>query len=138
MSEWIQPEHRETHEFLLDWGRWSREHTIQGHCKSMEHRYRSPQCWYPQEPRPQTPDEMKATSVEHCMRIVPKLSRKLLKFKYIYRADQAWISKRLRVSDYSQALYTARQIIKNLLWAQLAPTIHGKLYDYRLSDFCRE
>ena len=40
-------------ERLENWGRWLRSGMggSGGHCVSIEHRYRSPQCWYPPEPR---------------------------------------------------------------------------------------
>jgi hypothetical protein len=72
------------------------------------------------------------------MRVVPKGSRKLLKFRYVYQADHAWITKRLRLQDYPQSLYTARQIVLNLTRHKLAPTVHGKFYNLSLSDLCRD
>jgi hypothetical protein len=50
------------------------------------------------------------------MRIIQPKPRKLLKLKYVYRADREWISKRLRFHQvqYDESLYTARQIIKRL------------------------
>jgi len=133
--EWIPPEHQETHDFLIHWGRWLRFTLPQGHCASIEHRYRPPPCWYPLEPRPEEPDIKKAELVEQLMRIVPKYSRKILKFRYLYRADREWMTKRLRSKDLDQEIYTARQIIKNLLWAKLAPTIKGRFNNLRFSDY---
>ena len=123
--EWVHPEHREVHDYLLHWGRWLRVSNPQGQCRSIEHRYRSPQCWYPPEPRPEPPEEQKAQSIEKVMRIVQKGPRRLLKFKYVYRADREWISKRLRLDGdrYETQLYTARQIIKVLTFPKLVPTL---------------
>jgi hypothetical protein len=135
MSEWVHLEHREIHDFLLHWGRWLRTRKIQGHCASIEHRYKSPQCWDERNPRPEEPDLSKACLIEKQMRIVPKNSRKLLKLKYVLRCDKEFIIKRLRPKDYDQSLYTARQIIKNLCWAQLAPTLKGRFHDSSLSGF---
>ena len=40
-------------ERLENWGAWVRSGELKGgHCASIEHRYRSPQTWYPPEPLP--------------------------------------------------------------------------------------
>lgn len=128
--EWVHPEHREIHDYLIHWGRWLRSSYPQGMCRSIEHRYKSPQCWYPLEPKPEPPEERKAVLVEGCMRIVPRPSRKLLKFKYVYHADQEWIQKRLHLhaDAYTEKLYTARQIVLNLVRAELFPGVHGRFH----------
>ena len=118
MTEWVHPEHREIHIYLNEWGNWLRSRTIQGHCASIEHRYKSPQCWDERNPRPIEPDLSKAYLIERNMRIVPKGSRKLLKLKYVLRCDKDFITKRLRLREYEVSLYTARQIIKNLCLTQ--------------------
>lgn len=133
MSEWVQPEHREIHEFLIHWGRWLRSSYQQGHCGSIEHRWKSPQCWYPLEPKPEPPEEQKALAVERCMRIIYKTPRRILKFKYVYRADREWIVKRMRLKDYDQDLYTARQIVLNLLRVQIFPHSHGTFHHLDLT-----
>src|SRR5258706_6330331 len=137
MTEWVQPEHREIHNLLINWGRWAISHASRGHCASIEHRYRSPQCW--NDPQPKTEhDEQLAFLIEQSMRIVPKLSRKLLKLKYVVRCDKEFIARRLRLKDYDQALYTARQIALNLARAQLVPGRYGRFPGVRLSDMlCR-
>jgi hypothetical protein len=121
MGEWVQPEHREVHDYLLHWGRYVRVSYPQGHCWSIEHRYRSPQCWYPPDPKPAPVNATWASLVERNMRIVPRVSRRLLKFKYVDRADHAWIRRRLHLRDFDPELYKARQIIKNLT-SELAVT----------------
>ena len=139
-QEWIPPEHREIHEFLLHWGRWLQFHGVQGHCASIEHRFRSPQCWDERNPRPPEPDLERAMLIEGLMRIVPRMSRKILKLKYVRRADREFISKRLRlhVEHYEQTLYTARQIVLNLTRHKLAPTLHGRFHNLVLSDYLVE
>lgn len=131
MSEWIPPEHREINEFLIYWGMWLRIRLQQGHCGSAEHRWRSPQCWDDKEAKALT-DEGKALLVEHQMRIIPRISRKLLKLKYVGRADPEFIIKRLRLREYEQSLYTARQIVLNLVRHELWPTIHGRFHGISL------
>lgn len=137
MTEWVQPEHRETHEYLLAWGQWLKTRYPQGHCGSMEYHYRSPQCWDERNPRPQTPDESKALIIEHIMYWVEALSRKLLIRKYYQRGMPEWIARKLHFPfhQYDQRLYTARQCVLNLTRAELMPTIHGRFYNLRLPTF---
>src|SRR5258708_20272597 len=87
MTEWVQPEHREIHAFLTAWGSWCRWSPVPAHCASIEHRYKSPQCWYALEPRPEPADETQALLIERQMRIVQRAARKLLKFRYVYRPE---------------------------------------------------
>ena len=134
MTEWVQPEHREIHNWLMQWGGYLRTHLQYGHCGSAEWRWRSPQCWDERNPRPPEPDLTKALLVEELMRIVPRSSRKLLKFKYVLRADEGWIRKKIRVRDYNQALYTARQIILNLVRHKLFPTSYGRFHHLALDS----
>ena len=139
-SEWIAPEHREIHDFLCHWGRWLKSRGVQGHCASIEHRYRSPQCWDERNPRPEEPDVRRAELVEGLMRIVPRLSRRVLKLKYVHRGDAAFIAKRLRfpMEHYDTELYRARQIVLNLTRHALAPTIRGRFHNLVLSDYLVE
>ena len=136
MTEYVPTEHREIHDFLTTWGRWAVSHKVSGHCASMEHRYRSPQCWNDRDPRPEEPNLEIAVMIEGLMRIVPKVSRKILKLKYVAKADKRFTSQRLRFhpAKYDQLLYTARQIVLNLTRHKLAPTIHGRFNNLSLSD----
>jgi len=136
MAEWVQHEHREIHAFLTAWGSWCRWSPAPAHCASIEHRYKSPQCWYPPEPRPPPVDEAQALLIERQMRIVQRVPRKLLKFRYVYRAEPIWIARRLRFHalEFDQRLYTARQIVLNLTRHSLAPMVHGRFHNLRLSD----
>jgi hypothetical protein len=136
-SEWVHPEHREIHDWLTHWGRWLQTARTPSHCDSAEWQYRSPQCWDERNPKPQAPNESHAATIESLMRITPKLSRKLLKLKYVYRAEPSWIAKRLRfpVKHYPQQLYAARQIVLNLTRHKLASTMHGRFHNLSLSDF---
>jgi hypothetical protein len=131
--EWIQPEHREIHDFLTQWGRWLKTQIIQGHCGSIEHRWRSPQCWNDPQPKLEV-NEGQALLIESLMRIVPKVSRKVLKLRYVHKADPEFIIKRLRLRDYSIVIYTARQIVLNLTRHRLAPSVHGVFHNLSLSD----
>lgn len=130
--ETIPSEHLEIHEYLITWGRWISTRKQQGHCRSMEHHYRSPQCWNENYPKPEI-NEAQAALIESVMRIVPKTSRKLLKLRYALRAEPTFIVQRLRLRDYPGASYTARQIVLNLTRHKLAPTMHGSFHNLRLS-----
>ncbi len=132
-SEMVAPEHLEIHEFLQQWGRWVLSRRVNGHCASIEHRYKSPQCWDERNPRPPEVNERAATLIESLMRIVPKAARKLLKLRYVYRADRDFITKRMRLREFDQALYTARQIVLNLTRHALWPISHGKFNNLSLS-----
>lgn len=61
----------ELHHRLTNWARWAREHHGSiGHCASIEHRYRSPQHWWPEEPRMEV-DLADALTVERAVRSMP-------------------------------------------------------------------
>lgn len=56
---------------LENWARWARDHHGSvGHCLSIEHRYRSPQVWYPEQPRTEI-DHKDALTVEKAIRVLP-------------------------------------------------------------------
>lgn len=56
---------------IRNWARWAREHSGSiGHCMSIEHRYRSPQCWWPEEARVEV-DLADAMAVERAVRAIP-------------------------------------------------------------------
>ena len=69
------------------------------------------------------------------MRIIHKGPRRILKFKYVYRADQEWIQKRLHLhaDAYTEKLYLARQIVLNLVRAELYPGTHGRFHHLTLA-----
>ena len=58
-------------ERIQNWARWARENSRSiGHCSSIEHRYKSPQCWYPPEPKAII-DLFDAVRVEKVVRQLP-------------------------------------------------------------------
>jgi hypothetical protein len=53
---------------LRNWTRWARQgHGTVGHCSSIEYRYKTPQCWWPEEPRTEI-DLLDAILVERAAR----------------------------------------------------------------------
>ena len=56
---------------IQNWARWARENSRSiGHCASIEHRYKSPQCWYPEEAKIPF-DLLDAVLVEKAVRSLP-------------------------------------------------------------------
>lgn len=100
---------------LTEWGFWARNRVHYGHCFSIEHRYRPPQCWYPEEARPVVVTSQ-AVEVERAVRHLPKRVRLALKLVYVLRMDADMAAKRARVQayawseflDYSHALCANR------------------------------
>jgi len=147
--EWIPPEHREIHDYLIHWGKWLKEHHPPGHCLSIEHRYRlkrlddTPYGWgewttTPPKPPAMPPQEWMALIVERQMRWVPEDARKLLAMKYYRRGSQTWICRKLRIKPYQwgDKLYAARQNVLNLTRADLFPKKHGRFGDLNLEKAC--
>jgi hypothetical protein len=96
----------EIHERLVEWGRWVRLRPRQGHCFSIEHRYKlrrlddTPYGWGSWLSTPPTPplpavDALAALEVERTMRHIPKKHRIALKLEYVYRMPWRLICKRL-------------------------------------------
>lgn len=107
-----------THLRLVEWGRWGRTKPAYGHCASIEHRYRSPQCWYPPEARPPEPDLWAAVAVEKTMRHLPEDHRKALVFCYVrqMRPEMCWQRLKLRPYLLGERMRRARLMVRNLLF----------------------
>jgi hypothetical protein len=94
-------------ELLVNWGRWVRVRQHQGHCLSIEHRYRrharpddTPSGWndWLSTPPPQTlpaVDVRAALEVERIMRHIPRRHRLALKLEYAMRMPWKVSCKRL-------------------------------------------
>lgn len=66
----------ELHHRLTNWARWARDHNGSiGHCASIEHRYRSPQHWWPEDARIEV-DLADALAVEREVRALPLAMQK--------------------------------------------------------------
>ena len=94
--QWDEPP-TTIHQRLVNWGNWARDKVHYGHCMSIEHRYRSPQCWYPPEPRPPEPNLFEALDVERVMRFLPSKHREALVLRYVCRMTPEGVRRKLRV-----------------------------------------
>lgn len=104
---------------LLNWANWALYgRGGKGHCGSIEHRWRSPQCWYPQEPVIPV-DVLDALNVEHCMVRLPAFERRLLKEHYVWRRSARNICRGLAIHKdrFAELLRRARLMVRNLLRA---------------------
>ena len=105
------------HQRLVNWGNWARVKPHYHHCASIEHRYRSPQCWYPPEPRPPEPDLFDALAVERTMRHLPQKHRESLFLRYVCRLSPEAVRRKMRVplEDMWLLLDAARVMVINRL-----------------------
>ena len=119
-------------DILMNWARWVRVRQVQGHCASIEHRYRmksradsTPTGWgdwlITPPSRPALPvDALSALAVERVMRLVPRGHRKALKLCYVFNMPNKLICLRLviRLADWDRFLVDARCMVANLLLQQ--------------------
>ena len=120
------------HAKLQNWGRWVRTRPVQGHCASIEHRYRSKLRpdetptgwgdWLTASPMPPMPpiDELSALAVERVMRHVPKGHRAALKLHYVLRMPYKLACKRLHLGydRWERFVYDAQLMVANRLHQQ--------------------
>jgi hypothetical protein len=123
------------HERLIEWGRWVRLRPQQGHCASIEHRYRrvikegdTRTGWgdYFTEPPLQlmTPiDEFRALEVEKIMRHLPAKHRLALALHYVDRTPFKRACKRLAIGylTWDDLLGDAQRMVGNLLTRHKTP-----------------
>ena len=94
------------HFLLQNWGRWVRLRPVQGHCRSIEHRFKFKRiddtkdgwgAWETTPPPIPLPavDVLAALEVEKVMRWLPKKHRLALKLEYVYRMPWKLACKRL-------------------------------------------
>lgn len=114
---------------LRNWGRWVRDREIQGHCASIEHRYRprwrpdsAPTGWGDWLTTPvhgllPSVDPLLALAVERTMRHVPTDHRRALKLHYVLRMPWRLSCKRLHLAYdcWEQFLCDAQYMVANLL-----------------------
>lgn len=82
---------------LGNWARWSRERRGQGHCASIEHRFRTPNHFHPPSPNPSI-DVFSALIVEREMRQLPREHRLAVIYHYVWLAPSRYICRMLRLS----------------------------------------
>lgn len=88
---------------LENWARYFRDHGASyTHCRSFEHRYRSPQCWHPEEPIIPT-DSIDASRIERALGHLPEFVRTTLAAHYVFggRWEQNHFVRRLACKDVS-------------------------------------
>jgi DNA-directed RNA polymerase specialized sigma24 family protein len=117
-------------EYLLkNWGAWLRSGTTaKGHCFSIEGRYRSPQCWYPAQPREPEANVHDAFEIERVMPNVLPKHRRALKFHYVFRMEPRLACKRLaiRYAAWDSFLNDARtMVVINLTLRESRNKIHA-------------
>ena len=133
LSEWgMEMETQSIYDRLIEWGRWVRVRQIQGHCASIEHRYRmrmradgTPTGWgdwlvsTPPRLMPAI-DAIRALEVERCMRFVPEQHREALALCYVYQLQPIYAHRFLRVryADYERFLGDACAMLANRLRKQ--------------------
>ena len=108
---------------LKNWASYVRDRkSRQQHCASIEHRYKSPQCWYPPGPRPPDINWQEALSVEKIvvwmgLQHGTKKYKTLLVGHYIKYSPHIVTCKRsgIRLCDYDATLQVARLIVRNRL-----------------------
>lgn len=108
---------------LQNWARWVRVRPVQGHCASIEHRFRfrtSPDVDWREAPPvvPLSPiDVLSAIDVEKVMRLVPKGHRAALKLHYVLRMPYKLACKRLHLGYdvWERYIDDARLMVENLL-----------------------
>ena len=110
---------------LRNWARWLRSWARQDHCRSLEGAYRSPQCWYPREPRPERPDEEDAWDIELAARCMALHYHLLLKLHYHTHSRPAAISgivfrhtrHRMHAADIDAAIGMSQSLLlERLAW----------------------
>lgn len=108
------------HSRILNWARWCRESKPKGHCRSIEHRYRSPQWghWDSTPPAIQGQiDLFDAHLLEDTVRLLHWRQRLIVRLTYIKRWQPGWICSKIGTNrkDYEESLYFALIALENEL-----------------------
>jgi hypothetical protein len=113
----------ETHEMLIDWAIVLRDRPVQGHCRSIEHRYRPEKLREGEEEERRAPrreiDPEKANMIERivCAPSFPRFNREFLKAHYIHGLAKQAVCRRLgiRFRDFDFEWYRSVLITRNRL-----------------------
>jgi len=109
---------------LENWARCYKDRgSHRGHCRSLEHNYKSPQCWHPEEPKIPV-DEIDASLVERTFAHLPWWVRVAMAAHYIYGGR--WPSNdfvrraacrdlRCHRSQYSERVELSEKMLSNRL-----------------------
>lgn len=101
---------------LENWALWARDKPRYEHCRSLEHRYRTPQVWEPVTPRLEC-DWKDAVIVERAVTKLPARHRVVIVGHHLYRADPRSISRRagLNWHGFDEHLHRAEGMLRNVL-----------------------
>lgn len=101
---------------LANWANWARGKAQYDHCRSIEHRYKTPQIWETTYPAISV-DILDALKVEKAIIRLPECSRVILVMHHLYRADPRITSRKagLNWHRYDQHLDHAEKMLQNIL-----------------------
>ena len=104
------------HERLMNWAAWSRDKKPQGHCRSIEYRYKSPDVWRHGEIGGRL-DGLDALRVYEAVIRLPSVSRWMLQLWYVQCAPAHYIRRKLKLGreEVVQELNRSRVLLKNRL-----------------------
>ena len=100
---------------LINWGRWCREGQRYGHCASIEHNYRSPQCWNEPEPKPDPINIHDGQAVEWAVRVLHVEQRTILRLRYVRRYNWQALQRRFKFEDAEKLVMLAEISVKRVL-----------------------
>jgi DNA-directed RNA polymerase specialized sigma24 family protein len=103
-------------EVLSNWARWSRTKRGKGHCASIEHRFRTPNHFYPPSPNPAI-NLLAALAVEREMQQMPRDHQRAIIMHYVDQSTSTYICRKLAIRhvDWSRFLADAVCMISNRL-----------------------
>lgn len=100
---------------LENWARWCRQIPQPAQCRSIEHQYRSPQCWDEPEPRKGPIDLIDGQKVEIAVRGLLPLYRDALRLFHVKRWPLHAIRRKLKVNDGQNLVIFAEISVKKAL-----------------------
>ena len=128
------------HSLLQNWARWVRLRPVQGHCRSIEHRFKFKRiddtkdgwgAWETTPPPIPLPavDVLAALEVEKVMRFLPRKHRLALRFEYVDRMPWKLACKRLSIGydRWLRHLGRAQAMVENLTRARKTRILPAQL-----------
>jgi hypothetical protein len=105
---------QETAARLDNWAHWSRDRLRQGHCRSIEYRYKSTDIFQDIEPRAEW-DSLAAESLHSHVCALPDKQRWLIHLHVLHRAPDGFIRRTLgiRRDDLVMELHRAMRMVRN-------------------------
>lgn len=110
----IPEELQEIHERLENWAAWSRDRIRQGHCRSIEFRYKSSEIWDDAEPRAMW-NSLEADALHRHVCEIPEKSRWLLHLHYIHKAPEGYMRRKLGLHRDALVteMHSAMRMVRN-------------------------